>query len=143
MTATKPEQVPQEKSSGSKKKKLILLVAVLLVVAAGAYWFVLKPKPAKEPEKGEVAALEPIQINLAEGHYLRLVLALQLSADVKEEVDGSEALATAVDMLSGLPVEEFAKPEGRRKIFAELTKDVLEHYEGELLDLYVTEAVTQ
>lgn len=141
MTSTTSE--PTAPESAGKKKRIMIVGLVLAVVAGAGYWFLLKPQAPKEPEKGEVSALEPIQINLAEGHYLRLALALQLSADIKEEVDGSEALATAVDMLSGLPVAEFAQPEGRRKLFAELTKDVLEHYEGEVLDLYVTEAVTQ
>jgi flagellar FliL protein len=135
--------LPNEAPQVSRKKRTLLVAIALVLAAASAYWFLFRSESPKEPEKGEVAALEPIQINLSEGHYLRLVMALQLSADVEEEVDGSEALALAVDMLSGRPVEEFDKPTGRRKLFAELTDDVLEHYEGEVLDLYVTEAVTQ
>jgi flagellar FliL protein len=137
-----PTEVPQTVQE-SRKRRILLIRLSLLVVAAGAFWFLLRPESPKEPEKGEVAALEPIQINLSNGHYLRLALALQLSADVEEEVDGSEALALAVDMLSGRPVEEFDKPAGRRKVFVELAEDVVENYDGEVLDLYVTEAVTQ
>lgn len=140
-TTADPTETPP-KPAQSKKKRILVAIAVLAVVGGGCYWFT-KPEAPKEPEKGEVSALESVQINLAEGHYLRLALALQLSAEVKEEVDGSQALAAAVDMLSGRPVEEFAKAEGRRKLFKELETDVLEHYEGEVLDLYVTEAVTQ
>lgn len=137
-----PTEVTQT-VQGSRKKRILLVGLALLVVVAGAYWFLLRSESPNGPEKGEVAALEPIQINLSNGHYLRLVLALQLSADVEEEVDGSEALALAVDMLSGRSVEEFDKAAGRRQMFGELTEDVVEHYEGEVLDLYVTEAVTQ
>lgn len=127
----------------SRKKHTLLIAVALLVVAGGAYWLFFRSGAPAEPEKGEVAALEPIQINLSDGHYLHLGLALQLSADVKEEVDGSEALALAVDMLSGRPVEEFDKPADRRRVFAELTDDVVKQYKGEVLDLCVTEAVTQ
>ena len=137
-----PTEAPQTVQGRRKKLSLAIGVATIAAAAAG-YWFFLRPDSPKAPEKGEVAALEPIQINLSDGHYLRLALALQLSADVKEKVDGSEALAVAVDMLSGRPVEDFDTPVGRRKLFAELTEDVVKDYAGEVLDLYVTEAVTQ
>lgn len=130
-------------AQGSRKKRMLVIAAAILVAGAASYWFLLRPDTSKAPEKGEVAALEPIQINLSDGHYLRLALALQLSAEVKEKVDGSEALASAVDMLSGRPVEDFDAPAGRRKLFAELTRNVVEDYDGDVLDLYVTEAVTQ
>ena len=43
------------------------------------------------PKPGEVVTLEPIQINLAAGHYLRIGIALQLTAKA-HEADGSKAL---------------------------------------------------
>ena len=66
-----------EKAGGRKK---LLVIALVLVVGAGAgWWFLLRPSGPAEPEPGEVMTMEPIQVNLAGGHYLRVGIALQLS----------------------------------------------------------------
>src|SRR4051794_580071 len=92
---TKPEGEETEAKGG--KKKLLVIVAVLLVaVGAGAYFFLFSGSgdaKAAPPEKGAVVALDPIAVNLAGGGYLKIGIALQLSADAGEEApDGSEAL---------------------------------------------------
>src|SRR6476620_1416496 len=98
--AAAPE--PEEKKKGGLKRILVILV-VLLAVGGGAYWFVLKPKPVAAPEPGTVVALDPIQINLEGEHYLRVGIALQLTAATKE-ADGSKALDATIDEFSGLPI---------------------------------------
>ena len=60
---------------GGKKKKLIVIGLVLVIAAAAAWWFLLRPSGPAEPEPGEVMTMEPIQINLADGHYLRVGIA--------------------------------------------------------------------
>lgn len=136
-------QVATEGRKGAPRKKLIVAVLLIAVVGGAAYWFVLRPTPEVAPEPGEVVALEPIQVNLADGHYLRVAIALQATLDVEEEVDGSRALDAAIEVFSGLPVDEVANTKSREALRSELEERILELYEGELMDIYFTEFVTQ
>lgn len=131
-----------EKPKKSKKKLLIIAVAAVVVIGAG-YWFFLKPSGGKaEPVPGEVAALEAIQINLADGHYLRLGIALQL-VEGAHEVDGSKALDAAISLFSGRELEEVTAPKERKHLKEEL-EDELDHlYHHEVLGVYFTDFVTQ
>ena len=133
------------------KSKLLMILVVVLVVAAAAYWFVLKPKDAAgaaatppPPEKGEVVPLDPIYINLAQGHFLKLGIALQAtkSADVKH-MDGSEALDAAIEVFSGQEIEKLSETDVRAEHKAELVEKVVESYEDHVMDVYFTEFVMQ
>ena len=69
-----------EGASKGGKKKLVILVAVVLVALGAGYWYFLMPSGApKPPEPGAVVKLDPIQINLAADHYLKVGIALQAS----------------------------------------------------------------
>ncbi len=140
VTAVAEGDAPPKKS----KKKLIIIVVALLVVGAAAYILVLKPKPAEaeEPEPGKVVAMEPIQVNLEGGHYLRIGVAIQLTADA-HAADGSKALDATIEMFSGRSVEELADHKERSKLKKELLHHVEEAYHHEVMDLYFTEFVTQ
>lgn len=127
------------------KKKLLMIVALVLVVGLAAYWFVLKPKPAaakEKPEPGEVVALEPRQVNLAGGHYLKIGIALQLTAKA-HEVDGSKALDATIELFSNLSMEELSKPHSREKLKHELEKELEHSYHGDVMAVYLTDFVTQ
>jgi flagellar FliL protein len=129
---------------GGKKKKLIIIVVALLLIAGGAYWFVLKPKPAEAgPEPGEVVAMEAIQINLDNGHYLRLGLALQLTADVAHAADGSKALDAAISVFSGQRTEDLNDPKKREALKEKLLEELEHDYHGDVMDVYFTDFVTQ
>ncbi len=126
------------------RQKILALVVMLLASAGGAYWFLLRPAPEPaEPEPGEVLALEAIQVNLKAGHYLRIGIALQLSAEVTEEVDGSKALDALINVYTGEKVEGLAEPSRREELREVLVDRVVELYEDEVLDVYITEFVTQ
>ena len=134
------------------KKKLVLILAVVLAAAAAAYFFVLKPggeeahaaEPAhEEVELGEVLAAEPVSLNLADGHYLRLGIALQLTAEVHGEVDTARAVDHAIALFSGRPVTEVSDPAMREQLKAELAHQLEETYHGDVVDVYLTEYVTQ
>ena len=124
------------------KKKLIIIVLVVALLAGAAYWFVLRPKPETAPEPGEVVALDPIQINLAQSHYLRMGMALQMTADA-HEADGSKALDAAIDTFSGAKLEQVLDPKERRAMKKELEKELGELYHHEVMEVYFTEFVTQ
>ncbi|WP_248580332.1 flagellar basal body-associated FliL family protein [Nocardioides sp. InS609-2] len=128
---------------GGKKKLLILLVLLVVVVGAGWFFFLKPTGPPPQPVPGETVALESIQLNLEGGHYLRLGMALELSADVTEEIDGSKALDSAIDLFSGREMSEVNTGKQRQDLKAELLKRLEEAYEHEVLDVYFTEFVTQ
>ncbi|MBS42794.1 MAG: flagellar basal body-associated protein FliL [Nocardioides sp.] len=138
--ATTEAEAPKK---GGLVKKLLLLVVVLAVVAGAAWWFVLRPVPETAPEPGEVMVLEPVQVNLQGGHYLRLGMALQMTSTVAHELDGSKALDAAIDLFSGLPQEELATKKQRADLKAELEEELDHRYHGEVMGVYYTEFVTQ
>ncbi|WP_149203349.1 flagellar basal body-associated FliL family protein [Actinotalea subterranea] len=156
-TSGAPEPEPESKGKGegggSKKKLMIIVLAVVLVLGGGAaYWFLMgpgasateaAPEPEPEPEKGEVFVIEAVSINLAGGHYLRLGMGLQLTAEVTEEPDAARALDLAIALFSGRTVEEVSSPEGREALKTELAHQLEEAYEGEVIDVYLTDYVTQ
>ncbi|MBG0833301.1 flagellar basal body-associated FliL family protein [Planomonospora sp. ID67723] len=132
----------------SKKKLFIIAGAVLVVVAAAAAYFLLfagSGEPAEEPkpEPGAVAALDAITINLADGHFLKLKLALQATKEVKEAPDGSKALDLAINQFSNRPVDELSSDKARNLAKKELLEKVEKAYEGEVMDIYFTEFVMQ
>lgn len=145
VTAT-PQKVGEDQDKPTRKKGRgkFLLVAVLIVVGLlAAGWFLLRPKsePAA-PEPGEVLALEPIQVNLSGGHYLRVGIALQLTADAKE-AEGSRALDATIDLFSGRSMDQLALPEQREKLKSTLLEHLAEAYEGDVMGVYFTDFVTQ
>ena len=123
-----------------------MVVPVVLVLAGAAGWFFfLRPSGSSGPPKptpGAVVALDPITINLAGGHYLKLGLALQPTASASE-VTGEKALDAAIDLYSGMTLDELATKEGRDASKKELVTEVSELYENEVYDLYFTEFVYQ
>ena len=142
-TMAPPEEGTQAEAKGGGKLKKILILVVLVAVVGGAVWFFfLKPKPVEAPKPGEVVALEPIQINLAAGHYLRVGLALQLT-ETAHEADGSKALDATIATFSGKEMEEVLDPKKREHLKEELLEEVEHLYHGDVMDLYFTEFVTQ
>lgn len=145
MSVTDMPEKEAEKS-GPNRMLVIGLAVVVLVLAAAAYFVVFagdaEAEGQKEQVAGEVLTLEPIQINLSGGHYLRLGMALQLTEDAYD-VNGSKALDAAIDQFSGLPMEEIAKAEGRRAEKKELLKHLDKIYHHEVMDVFFTEFVMQ
>lgn len=131
-------------SASSKKRRMVLVGVLVLAIAGAGYWFVLKPGPEeKQPEPGEVVTLEPVQLNLSAGRYLRVGVAMQMTTDVKEEVDGSKALDATIALFSGLSVPALENPSERARLKTALKNELMERYPGEIMDVYFTEFVTQ
>lgn len=137
----------------SKKKPLLIVVLLVVLLGGGAgYWFLMGPgagsgteAPAAEPEPepGEVYTIEAISLNLAGGHYLRLGMGLQLTADIAHEPDPAKALDLAIGLFSGRGVQEVQSTEGREALRAELAELLDEAYHGEVMGVYFTDYVTQ
>lgn len=149
----KKEQKGGEAGGGKSGKKLVIIVAVLALGGGGfaAKTFLLAKPKAKAastatPEPGDVATLDPITINLSNGHYLRLGLALQLAKGVdKATFDGAAALDAAIGQLSGGDQARLTTPAGRDAAKQRLTATVtsLVGYKKKVLGLYFTDFVMQ
>jgi flagellar FliL protein len=140
-------EVVAESRGGGRKKLVILLLVVLLLAAAG-YLLVLKPKsstpgPPPKPVAGVVVKLDPITVNLAGGHFLKLGLSLQATADAGEDVSGAKALDAAIDLFSNKTIKELATRDGREGAKAQLVKKMSDLYEGKVYDVYFTDFVMQ
>jgi flagellar FliL protein len=136
------EDAPAEPKKS--KKKLVIIVAVLLLGGGGYYKFGMKKAgPPPPPKPGAVVTMEPITLNLAGGHFLKLGLALQATAKAKEAPDGSKALDLAITELSNKSVAELSTNKARDEIKTKLRETVVEAYEGEVMDIYFTQFVMQ
>jgi flagellar FliL protein len=132
------------KSGGSKKKLIIIAVVVLLAAAGGVKFFVLGGSGAPpKPQPGAVLKLDSINVNLAQGHYLKLGMALQTTTKASADIDGSHALDIAISQLSGRKMEDLAVPAKREKAKDALVEAISKAYEGEIMDVYLTEFVMQ
>ncbi|GAA3607652.1 hypothetical protein GCM10022223_24530 [Kineosporia mesophila] len=115
------KEVDEEAKGGGRKKLIIIALPVIVLVLAAAYFFVLKPKEDSSgaakalpaPTPGTVAPLDSITVNLAGAHFLKIGIALQPTADVKETPDGSMALDQVINVFSNLTVKELTSAEGK------------------------------
>ena len=131
-----------------KKKLIIIVLAVVLLGGggAGAYFMFFKSSGEEEvvaPEPGLVVALEAITINLEDGHFLKVSIALQASADAAEEPNGSKALDILISQFSNKSVAELSSNDAREEQKKELVEKVKKAYEEEVYDVYFTEFVMQ
>jgi len=145
--ATPAEPPPAKRS---RRRLLVVVLVVALVAAGGAAWYLLgrgdatgAPVPEPAPQAGEVVQVQAVSVNLADGHYLRLGLGLQLTADAHEAVDPSRALDLAIAQYSGRSVADISEPATRDALKAQLAEQLAEAYEGEVIDVYLTNYVTQ
>jgi flagellar FliL protein len=149
----KPGKDGEAAKTPKGKKKLVLVLVVLLLVAGAAYKLVLAPKPAAdaEPEPGAVLKLDPITLNLTEGHYLKMTLALQFTVEGSAagghgggaELDGSKALDIAIDQLSNRRMAELNTAKARNVAKEKLQKAIVEAYHHDVMAIYLTEFVMQ
>jgi flagellar FliL protein len=135
----------EEKQAPNPKRKMLVMIAVLAVVA-GASWTYFRPAEAgakEEPVPGEVLKLEAVQLNLAEGRYLRLGIALQGSEEAGDYLEGSKALDAAIELFSGRKMEDLAQPVQREVLKDKLLVELKDRYDDKVIDVYFTDFVTQ
>ncbi|HEY0187074.1 MAG TPA: flagellar basal body-associated FliL family protein [Cellulomonas sp.] len=141
-----------EKPAKKSRKKLVILLAVVVLVAGGAAAYLLLGKqggdaePVAEPSPvaGEVVSVDAFSLNLADGHYLRLGFDLQLTEDVGEDTpDTGKAVDAAIALFSGLTVDEVSDETQREALKQEFLTQLEELYDGEVMDVYLTNFVTQ
>jgi flagellar FliL protein len=146
----------------SRKKLLVVVLVVLVLLGVGGFMgkgMLAGPTaPAGDPTKtaGIVKALAPITLNLADGRYLKLTMALQLTkaaspvpgsidaaAGAVPALDGSKALDAANSVLGQLTYTELLAPGGRARAQRTLTGKLKKLYPGEVMGVYFTEFLMQ
>lgn len=152
----KPADAEADKPAKSKKKLILMVVPALVLLLAGGGYFLLaggggggdghggEPPP---PTPGAILVLDPTTINLADGHYLKVTLALQMIAGAggggHGELDGSQALDLTIATFSGHTVAELSVPANRAKYKKKLLEKLDKAYHHEVMDLYFREFVMQ
>src|SRR4051794_17806059 len=157
------KQVDAAAADGAGKKKgrsnLLPAIVVAAGLLGGGYFMSggggAKATPAAAEgatttttaeKHGEVIKLDSITLNLADGRFVKLGLALELEEGVKAEgYDGkaARALDIAISTLGDKTFAELAAPGGRDKAKAELNDKVVKAYGGEVTEIYFTELVMQ
>ncbi|GGQ42284.1 flagellar basal body-associated FliL family protein [Couchioplanes azureus] len=147
----------KDAAAAPKKSKKLLMIIVLAVVmlgagGAGTYFLFLKGDAAEakeEPVKGAVVMLEnPLTINLAKGHYLKMGFALQMTEEAgEEEINTAEAINLAIDQYTGMEIGELETDKGREAAKKELLEKIEKAYNVDdkhlVMGLYFTSFVTQ
>ena len=160
--ATPPPAPPSEPKGKRGAMVPAIIVAVALLLAA----FMLKgggggstpPAPstsettvaaagAAHGDPAHVVALDAITLNLADGRFLKLGLALQLDEGVEIEGEpanfGARALDETIDLMGSYTFKELSAPGAREKAKDKLSEAVAEAYDGAVLAVYFTEFVMQ
>lgn len=100
-----------------------------------------------EAPLGEIATIEAININLADNHFLRVGIALQLIEGIEkaefEKGETSKANDLLIQKLGGRSMAELSSAEGREEIKTSLKEQLTEVYHGEVVDVFFTDFVMQ
>jgi flagellar protein FliL len=133
---------------GGRKKLLLLGLALALVAAGAGYFLLLAPSGGAADEAsahGEVVTLDPVAVNLAGGGYLKIGVALHLTEAAGGgeggEPDGSKARDLIISQFSqARPVDVHRAREALKQA---LEQKIIQAYDGDVLEIYYTEYVTQ
>ena len=93
-----------------------------------------EPEVKEEATHGPVQNLEPITLNLADGRFLKIGLALQLAEvegggeEEAEELPSAKALDIAISVLAEKTMGDLASPKERELVKKELSKRVSAAY---------------
>jgi len=166
----KKDKGDAEAKPGGAKKLIIIgaAAAVLLAGGTGAGVFILtkgdsasaaETTEEEHLEPGDVTALDAVSVNLADGHYLKIGIALQgvLAEDAgghggSEGLDGSKAYDLIIAEFSNLSMTDLENAEQRNHYKDELQAKIIEAYttedaEGaahkEVMGIYLTQFVMQ
>jgi flagellar FliL protein len=147
---SKDEKEAAEAPKKSHKMLMIIVVAVVVLLGGGAGAFFMMRNNSAEaaPAKGTVVSIkDPLTVNLADGHYLKLAFSLQQTSDAGEDVDTSEATNLAIDEYTGKSAAELSTEKGREAIKKDLLAKIVKAYTEDgtkmVMDIYYTQFVTQ
>jgi flagellar FliL protein len=133
-------QHPSESGHDAEKKETATTTTVAGTVAP--------TEVDPHTERGGVLEMEPLTVNLADGHYLKIGIALQLDKatlveTAKDEGLGAKALDMAIASLSTKTMDQLSEATVRDELKHDLGVDTCMAYEGEVLTVYFTNFVMQ
>lgn len=141
-----PTPQPPAPRKVSLKAVLISVAVIVALVLGGGYWFLMRTAgddgTVPPAVAGDVHTVESINLNLSEGHYLRLGFAVQLT-DQAQPVDNSQVLDAAITVFSGQPFTDVLDPVIREALRQQLAVQLDRIYEGEVMEVYFTDYVAQ
>lgn len=144
-TGASGDDAAAKRKGMSLKVKLAALLVLLLVGGAVAKFTVLaspaKPAGKVAPAKGPVLPMDEMTLNLADGHYLRMKIALQTAKGTSEEFDTSEAAQALIDTYSNQTVAGLTGDAARNKAKQQFLDKLSKLYPKKFLDAYYTEFV--
>jgi len=150
MSKDKNADAEETEGKGGKKKLMLILLVVVLAAAGAGYFFVFKGSgeaAAEAPVAGEVLALDPIAVNLAGGGYLKIGVTLQLTEEASAGGEGATGPdgSKATDLIiSTFSQAQPADVNGARDALKQaLKKKIIDAYDGDVMDIYYNEYVTQ
>lgn len=132
-----------------KSKKFILALVGLLIVGYGAYTFLAPTPKAGPPVGGEYVPVstDPLTLNLAGGHYLKIALSLQLVQGKAKAADfaltTAKASALTITEFSNRTVESLSSDAARKKLTDDLLAKLKKAYPDEVFAVFLTQFVTQ
>ena len=85
--------------------------------------------------------MDEMTLNLADGHYLRMKIALQTAKGTSEELDTAEAAQALIDTYSNQTVAALTGDVARAKAKDEFLSKLATLYPKKILDAYYTEFV--
>jgi flagellar FliL protein len=166
------EEATEEKKGKSKKAILIPVIVLVLGLGGGAFMFLGGGKKGEASGvatttttlPGPIIRLDPITLNLTDGHVLKVGIALEALAHPHDEqmlaavhalsagghgaaepntaspLGGLEAKALdlAIKELGNMSYAELSAPNGRAHAQEELKAHVSEAYHGDIVDIYFT-----
>jgi len=101
---------------------------------------------AEHGDPANVVALDAITLNLADGRFLKLGVALQLAdgTEVGEAANfGARALDETINLMGEYTFKQLSAPGARVKAKDKLSEAVREAYDGAVTSVYFTEFVMQ
>jgi flagellar FliL protein len=85
---------------------------------------------------GKVLSVDAVTVNLANGHFLKVGVGLQETADVSEDVSPAPAIDCMITEFSGKTVDQLATQAGRDAAKKELTLKIYKAYEKKVYKVY-------
>jgi flagellar basal body-associated protein FliL len=144
------------KKDKKKSKKLIVLPVVVLLVAGVGYKMFLAPKPAPPKMKiaGAVVALDKeFIVNLTDGHYGKLSVALVVDGVSAPSTSGSETTvdipeepvirSIITDDLTGLSTADLTDRTKRTAIIATILADIKKKTDEKVTQVLFTDLAVQ
>ncbi len=158
-TTTAPATVPvtqvEDPPRKGRTRLLVIVLVAVLVLGGGAYLLLLRPSggeahATEKPVAGAVYDLEPLTVNLADGHFLKVGMSLQLvegvipsAAEGDGGVTGAQARDAAVETFGSRTYDQLLSPAGRAAARKALVKKVRKRYPDQVMTVYLTEFVMQ